>query len=559
MNSAPMSPAGEALITIGITCHAEGDWLLECWKSVLAQTDSRWVAVLVMDGTEHLRTRQIFEQLQHPKLRKFEMPTNVGPYPARNKAFELTETPYHFYLDGDDQLMPDSVAVVLKTFERYPDAAFVYGDYECFGSSSEIWRHPIIVRPEDLAENQPTPGACAYKRQAWEQLGGFAAELARGNADYDFLIGAFEAGLTGYHCGRAFYRCRVGNPGRVSSSYGCRYHETHEIMVRRHPRFFGNTARRKRFLGLGYRRSALANRDAGNPEEAVRLAWAAYRHGMARDHEIRKLLLEGVLPQWVYRILRGVWGLRKAALGARSEKNALTGTDRMSFDSAIEAARIHTASYGASPDFRIHWLGFTQESRDCLAQQLRVFGELMGSVAQSLAGWKILDVGCGDGRWLRRMVDYDAKPEDVVGIDISDIRFEIGRTKNPLVKLLKTDGISIPFEDEHFDLVTQFVCFSNIPTVALRMRTAKEMQRVLKKGGYLFWWDLPRATAPSDRNAVIEPADYFDWPIWRKCTGQRPKPSEGLRKFPGARVLGHLLDVLGHSTTHLAALIGPKP
>jgi len=34
------------LITIGITCCREGDLLRECWDSVLAQTDDRWVAVV---------------------------------------------------------------------------------------------------------------------------------------------------------------------------------------------------------------------------------------------------------------------------------------------------------------------------------------------------------------------------------------------------------------------------------------------------------------------------------------------------------------------------------
>jgi hypothetical protein len=38
----------EPLITIGITCYKEGDWLRECWESVLAQTDDRWEAVLVI-------------------------------------------------------------------------------------------------------------------------------------------------------------------------------------------------------------------------------------------------------------------------------------------------------------------------------------------------------------------------------------------------------------------------------------------------------------------------------------------------------------------------------
>ena len=311
MNSDKKHSESDGLITIGITCYSEGDWLLECWESVLAQTDDRWVAVLVMDGTTHQRTRQVFEQLHHPKLRKFAMPNNAGPYPTRNMAFELSETPYHFYLDGDDQLLPDSVALVLNTFECHPDAAFVYGDYECFGSNSEIWRHPTSVRAEDFVENQPTPGGCAYKKQAWEQLGGFAIELARGNADYDFCIGAFESGFTGYHCGRTFYRHRIGHLSKASDSYKCRYHQTHEIMVRRHPRFFSDTARRKRFLGLGYRKAALANRNAGNLKEAARLAWRAFRHGFSQDHELRNALREGYLPAWINRGLRRLWHFQK--------------------------------------------------------------------------------------------------------------------------------------------------------------------------------------------------------------------------------------------------------
>jgi glycosyltransferase involved in cell wall biosynthesis len=128
-----MLAAHGPLITVGITCFGEDDWLMECWESLLAQTDDRWVAVLVMDGGASARTREIFEQLDHPKLRKFKMPENVGPYPTRNKALEVTQTPYHFYLDGDDQLMPSSIALVLATFEKHPEAAFVYGDYQCFG------------------------------------------------------------------------------------------------------------------------------------------------------------------------------------------------------------------------------------------------------------------------------------------------------------------------------------------------------------------------------------------------------------------------------------------
>jgi SAM-dependent methyltransferase len=225
----------------------------------------------------------------------------------------------------------------------------------------------------------------------------------------------------------------------------------------------------------------------------------------------------------------------------------------------IAAARAHAEIYGGSAEFRNHWLGLTEESRNFRAQQFLAFGELVGSVAQTLYGWRILDVGSGDGRWPRCFLEYDARPEDVVGVDVSDVRFALGAAKNPLVHLVKTDGITLPFDNQQFDLVTQFVCFSNIPTFDLRKHIASEMERVLKKGGYIFWWDLRSATALSDRDAPIEPSDYFCWPISRKSVAQRPRPSEGLRRFPGARLVGRLLDNLSCLPTHVAALIGPKP
>jgi ubiquinone/menaquinone biosynthesis C-methylase UbiE len=120
--------------------------------------------------------------------------------------------------------------------------------------------------------------------------------------------------------------------------------------------------------------------------------------------------------------------------------------------------------------------------------------------------------------------------EDVVGIDVSDARFDIGRAKNGSVKLLKTDGVSFAFPADHFVLVTQFVCFSNIPTRALRQHTAKEMARVLKGGGYVFWWDLPSSTAPTDSAVPIEPADYLTLSIAGPLASI--EASEALRYFP---------------------------
>lgn len=275
-----------ALVTIGITCFREGDWLLECWESVLAQTDPRWTAVMVLDGGGDAHTRAVFEAIEHPKLCKHAMPENVGPYPVRNKAFELTETPYHFYLDGDDRLPPWAIRDVLSTFAAHPEAGFVYGDYELFGARSEIkhWRPDPTW--DDFVPAQPIPGPCAYKKEVWEVLGGYPEELARGNGDYDLLIGAVERGYAGRHTGGVLYRHRVGHERRVSGSYERGYFATHELMVRRHPRFFADERRRRGFLAVGYRRSIRAALLAGDFAGAMSLARRALEAGVGGEREL---------------------------------------------------------------------------------------------------------------------------------------------------------------------------------------------------------------------------------------------------------------------------------
>jgi hypothetical protein len=233
------------------------------------------------------------------------MPTNVGPYPTRNKAFELTETPYHFYLDGDDMLLPDCIGLVLDTFAKNPDAGFVYGDYEiCRPETPQqvvgVERFPQTFTPEGVIDGAHPPGACAYRKSLWERLGGFAPELARGPADFDFHIGAMELGVHGRHCGKSFYRCRKGHAS-VTGSYDARTGEIFETMVRRHPIFFRDGKLRRRFLAIGYRRAAYASHMAGDPRRAGQLGWLALRHGMWGNPKLWALVLKG-------------WNARRSAL-----------------------------------------------------------------------------------------------------------------------------------------------------------------------------------------------------------------------------------------------------
>ncbi len=110
----------------------------------------------------------------------------------------------------------------------------------------------------------------------------------------------------------------------------------------------------------------------------------------------------------------------------------------------------------------------------------------------------VLDVGCGGGSKLRYLAELFVPLERLHGIDMVPERIEAARSANPAIDVRVGDATVLPWPDQAFDVVTQFVTFSMIPP-ELRPAAAGEMLRVLRPGGSVLWFDLvrPADTAPS--------------------------------------------------------------
>lgn len=101
----------------------------------------------------------------------------------------------------------------------------------------------------------------------------------------------------------------------------------------------------------------------------------------------------------------------------------------------------------------------------------------------------VLDVGCGEGAWLRLLVELGAKPDNLSGIDLSEGRIQTARQHNPAIHLTTSDGERISFPSGSFDIVMQVVVFSSIIEQNLARALLAEMLRVTRPGGYIFWID----------------------------------------------------------------------
>lgn len=118
-----------------------------------------------------------------------------------------------------------------------------------------------------------------------------------------------------------------------------------------------------------------------------------------------------------------------------------------------------------------------------------------------LARVKALDVGCGSGGWIRTLLEWGARAENICGVDLLQDRIDEAKRLTPGVDLKVASGFSIPYGDGSFDLVSAHTVFSSIPDSSARSALAGEMARVLKTGGAVLIYDY-RISHPQNPDTV---------------------------------------------------------
>jgi ubiquinone/menaquinone biosynthesis C-methylase UbiE len=109
---------------------------------------------------------------------------------------------------------------------------------------------------------------------------------------------------------------------------------------------------------------------------------------------------------------------------------------------------------------------------------------------RSLAGLRILDVGCGKGATLRQYLEYEADPSRLWGIDLLPAFVRQVRSASPNLQVVCGSGSELPFPDCSFDLVSQSMLFTSVLSAPVKQQIAEEISRVLIPGGRLLWYDF---------------------------------------------------------------------
>lgn len=178
-------------VAIVVTAYDEPPALLrEALASAAAQTEPAAEIVVVDDGSP----RDVAAACAGvPGVRVIRQ-ANQGLAAARNTGWRATTASHVVFLDADDRLLPDALAVNARRFAATPDAGLVYGAYRFVDGDG---RNP---RPGAFEPVGPDPylamlggnrigmhATVMYRRAALEALGGFDASL-RACEDYDLYL-----------------------------------------------------------------------------------------------------------------------------------------------------------------------------------------------------------------------------------------------------------------------------------------------------------------------------------------------------------------------------------
>jgi glycosyltransferase involved in cell wall biosynthesis len=114
-----------AAVTFAIPFYSGVDFLARTVKSILAQDDDSWDAVVCDDGAE-AGVEDVVRAAGGGRVRYLRNPTNLGMAPNFNRCLDVATTDLVTVLHADDELMPSYCRTMRIAADRHPHAAAVF-------------------------------------------------------------------------------------------------------------------------------------------------------------------------------------------------------------------------------------------------------------------------------------------------------------------------------------------------------------------------------------------------------------------------------------------------
>lgn len=194
-------------VSVIMPAYNTAQFIAETLDSVLAQTYSNFEAIVINDGSPD--TEQMEREIAAYRHRIVYIKQKNGRAAgARNTGIRHSSGEYLAFLDSDDCLLPEALAVQMQRFEDDPTLDMVYGDARHFDDSAGLGKAymkgcpsngPVTFESLVNEETQVCIVGAAIRKEMILKIGLFDESLRRCD-DYDmWLRVAYAGGKISYH------------------------------------------------------------------------------------------------------------------------------------------------------------------------------------------------------------------------------------------------------------------------------------------------------------------------------------------------------------------------
>lgn len=183
------------LVSVLMTAYNREKFIGEAIESVLNSTYREFELLIVDDGSSDGTVALAQEYARADvRIRVYVNEKNLGDYKNRNKAAGYARGKYIKYVDSDDLIYPDSLAIFVTAMERYPEAAV--------GIMSRVSQEdrpfPFLLEPSEAYRYHfykrglfdTGPSALIFRTDRFREIGGFSGKRYVGDTEINLRMAA---------------------------------------------------------------------------------------------------------------------------------------------------------------------------------------------------------------------------------------------------------------------------------------------------------------------------------------------------------------------------------
>lgn len=179
------------LVSVIMPVYNAERFVAKAIQSVLGQSYQNLELVVVDDGSTD-GSWQIVNSFADPRMRVFRQ-LNQGACVARNRGIAESKGKYLKFLDADDVLYPDAIAMQVEQMSQMADNEVVFGDFDYLDAEDHIFAENHIDAEVYANYNQDAwflahwfmlTGTPLHRREWIEKVKGFNVRLRRGQESF---------------------------------------------------------------------------------------------------------------------------------------------------------------------------------------------------------------------------------------------------------------------------------------------------------------------------------------------------------------------------------------